>query len=154
MSSPWHPFTPVGALEGGPSLRLLRPKKGQQKFSRKRCSQKPQKCQRKCLSVIPKKDNKNSRAAPVFRLKSKISTSNLAQKKFAPQPKSPSDAYDHALTKRKEKRMTAVEGQKRSKHLNMMRVEHYITLFQTPFSRALVELNTRPTGKNHSFLEK
>ena len=30
-----HPFTPVGALEGEASFWLLRPKKGQQKFSSK-----------------------------------------------------------------------------------------------------------------------
>ena len=80
MFFPWRrrrSFTPVGAPEGKASFQLLRPKKGQQKFP----------------SVFPKKGQQKSPSVPVSRLKSKIFTSNLVQKKFAPQPKSPGDAY-------------------------------------------------------------
>ena len=96
MSFPWRrsrSFTPVGALEGKASFRLLRPKKGQQKISSKKCSQKSQKGQQQFSSVFPKRSTK-SPSVPVSRLKSKIFTSNLVKKKVCPpQPKSPGDAY-------------------------------------------------------------
>ena len=85
--APKSPFYPSGDLKGEASFRLLRPKKGQQKFSSKKCSKRSQKGQQKFASVTPP-------SPPVSRLKSKIFTSNLAKKKFAPQPKHPGDAYD------------------------------------------------------------
>ena len=76
MSSPWRrrrPFTPVGALDGEASFRLLLPKKVNRNFP--------------LSSAFPKKSQQKPPSAPVSRLKSKIFTSDLAKKVCPPNRK-------------------------------------------------------------------
>ena len=76
-----------GDLEGEASFQLLRPKKGQQKFSSKKCSQRSLKMSTQicighsALATGTSPDEQN------FHLK-------FGQKKFATQPLHPGDAYD------------------------------------------------------------
>ena len=72
-------FTPVGALEGEASFRLLRPKNGRQKL---KCSQKSQNGQQK-FSSLSQKSTKIALGTGISPEKQNC-TSNLAKKSYPP----------------------------------------------------------------------